>query len=181
MVRWVTDRGPQAVIAGIIDYLEADFIRWEQFDKTSRIPSHTPWGVIELMPTSDFDQYAFKYVNGHPSNPARGFQTVTAFGLLADVHNGYPVFLAEMTLLTALRTAATSAMVAKRVANPDSQVMGMIGAGSQAEFQALGMKAALGLTQLRVWDVDFAATAKLIRNLELNRPGSRGVSDSPRG
>ena len=37
------------------------------------------------MPTSDNITYSFKYVNGHPSNPARGYQTVTAFGLLADV------------------------------------------------------------------------------------------------
>ena len=166
MVRWVSARGPEAVIAGMIEQLEADFARWESFDKSPRVASHTPYGVIELMPTSDYDRYAFKYVNGHPSNPARGFQTVTAFGLLADVHNGYPILLAEMTLLTALRTAATSAMVARRLANPGATVMGMIGAGSQAEFQALGMRAALGITQLRVWDTDPAAVAKLVRNLE---------------
>jgi ornithine cyclodeaminase len=150
----------------MIPYLEEDFARWEVFEKSPRLASHTPYGVIELMPTSDFDRYAFKYVNGHPSNPARGFQTVTAFGLLSDVHNGYPILLAEMTLLTALRTAATSAMVAKRLARPDSRVMGMIGAGSQAEFQALGMRAALGIDTLRVWDTDPAATQKLVRNLE---------------
>jgi ornithine cyclodeaminase len=166
MVRWATATGPQEVIAGMIPYLEEDFARWEVFEKSPRLASHTPYGVIELMPTSDFDRYAFKYVNGHPSNPARGFQTVTAFGLLSDVHNGYPILLAEMTLLTALRTAATSAMVAKRLARPDSRVMGMIGAGSQAEFQALGMRAALGIDTLRVWDTDPAATQKLVRNLE---------------
>jgi ornithine cyclodeaminase len=166
MVRWTTATGPQEVIAGMIPYLEEDFARWEVFEKTARLASHTPYGVIELMPTSDFDKYAFKYVNGHPSNPARGFQTVTAFGLLADVHNGYPILLAEMTLLTALRTAATSAMVAKHLARPDSRVMGMIGAGSQAEFQALGMRAALGIDTLRVWDTDPAAMQKFVRNLE---------------
>ena len=48
-----------------------------------------------------------------------GYQTVTAFGALADVGNGYPTFLAEMTLLTALRTAATSALVSKTLARPD--------------------------------------------------------------
>lgn len=166
MVRWTTATGPQEIIAGMIPYLEDDFRRWEIFEKSARLASHTPYGVIELMPTSDFDRYAFKYVNGHPSNPARGFQTVTAFGLLADVHNGYPILLSEMTLLTALRTAATSAMVAKRLARPDAEVMGMIGAGSQAEFQALGMRAALGIDTLRVWDTDPAAMQKFVRNLE---------------
>ncbi|MGW9557854.1 ornithine cyclodeaminase [Nocardiopsis sp. NPDC055551] len=106
------------------------------------------------------------YVNGHPFNPARGFQTITAFGVLADVDNGYPTFLAEMTLLTALRTAATSAMTAKALARTDARRMAMIGAGSQAEFQALAFRAALGIEDLRVFDVAPAAVGKLRRNLE---------------
>jgi ornithine cyclodeaminase len=165
MVRWTAGVGPERIIAGMIGYLREDFRRWESFDKSARVASHTPLGVIELMPTSDDETYAFKYVNGHPSNPARGFQTVTAFGVLADVHNGYPTLLAEMTLLTALRTAATSAMVAQELARPDSRTMAMLGAGSQAEFQALGFRTALGIERLRVWDTDPAAIAKLERNL----------------
>src|SRR6478735_12191336 len=165
MVRWAAGRGPETIISGMIEYVENDFRRWESFDKTPRIASHTPFGVIELMPTSDHETYGFKYVNGHPSNPARGFQTVTAFGVLADVHNGYPTFLTEMTVLTALRTAATSAMVARALARPDSSTMAMIGAGSQAEFQALAFRAVLGIRRLRVFDVDEAASAKLVRNL----------------
>ena len=165
MAAWVADTGPEHVIAGLVDELDRDFRRWESFDKSSRVASHTPFGVIELMPTSDHETYGFKYVNGHPSNPARGFQTVTAFGVLADVHNGYPTFLAEMTILTALRTAATSALAARALARPDSQVMAMIGAGSQAEFQALAFRTALGIDRLRVFDVDPDAVAKLARNL----------------
>jgi ornithine cyclodeaminase len=166
MIRWVARNGAERLMVDMVDYLEADFRRWQSFDKIERIASHTPFGVIELMPISDPDTYGFKYVNGHPFNPSRGYQTVTAFGVLADVHNGYPVFLSEMTLLTALRTAATSAMVARRLARPDSSVMAMIGAGSQAEFQALAFRGVLGIDKLRVFDVDAGATAKLRRNLE---------------
>ncbi|MFD4420822.1 ornithine cyclodeaminase [Agromyces sp. NPDC058484] len=165
MVGWIARTGTESVIAGILEYLEHDFRRWESFEKSARVASHTPFGVIELMPTSDQESYAFKYVNGHPSNPGRGYQTVTAFGVLADVHNGYPTFLAEMTVLTALRTAATSALAAKSLARPDSAVMAMIGTGSQAEFQALAFRTALGITSLRVYDVDPDAIAKLVRNL----------------
>ncbi len=68
------------------------------------------------MPTSDGEVYGFKYVNGHPANTKEGLQTVTAFGMLADVETGYPVLLTEMTILTALRTAATSAVAAKHLA-----------------------------------------------------------------
>lgn len=165
LVRWISRTGAEQIMADMADTIEADFRRWPSFDKTERIASHTPFGVIELMPISDPDVYAFKYVNGHPFNPGRGYQTVTAFGVLADVHNGYPVFLAEMTVLTALRTAATSAMVARRLARPDSQVMAMIGAGSQAEFQASAFRAVLGIEKLRVYDVDPAAAEKFVRNL----------------
>lgn len=169
MVRWISRTGVETIMAEMSEAIEADFRRWESFDKTERIASHTPFGVIELMPISDPDVYAFKYVNGHPFNPGRGYQTVTAFGVLADVHNGYPVFLAEMTVLTALRTAATSAMVARHLARPGSEVMAMIGAGSQAEFQAMAFRAVLGVDRLRIFDVDPAASEKFVRNL-----GSRG-------
>ncbi len=58
------------------------------------------------MPTTDGEVYGFKYVNGHPKNTRAGRQTVTAFGMLADMATGYPLMLSEMTMLTALRTAA---------------------------------------------------------------------------
>lgn len=166
MAHWIQRDGVENIIGGMAKYLEEDFKKWERFDKIPRVASHTPFGVIELMPTSDHETYSFKYVNGHPSNPARGFQTVTAFGLLADVDNGYPVFLAEMTLLTALRTAAVSALVAKKLARPDSKKMAMIGAGSQSEFQALGFRALMGIEDLAIYDVEPAAIEKFRRNME---------------
>ncbi|RLV57109.1 ornithine cyclodeaminase [Aeromicrobium phragmitis] len=165
MVRWIGQSDVTTILNGMMDYLEHDFQRWQVFDKSARVASHTPFGVIELMPTSDHETYAFKYVNGHPSNPARGFQTVTAFGVLADTHNGYPRFMAEMTILTALRTAATSGLVAKHLARTDASSMAMIGTGSQSEFQALAMHAALGITTLRIWDRDPDAMAKFVRNM----------------
>jgi ornithine cyclodeaminase len=91
---------------------------------------------------------------------------VTAFGLLADVYTGYPVLLTEMTILTALRTAATSAMAAKYLAPKGADTMAMIGNGAQSEFQTLAMKAILGLKSVRLYDKDPAATAKCAANLE---------------
>jgi ornithine cyclodeaminase len=168
MAAWIRETGPETIIAGMVDALESDFARWERFEREPRIASHSPLGVIELMPTSDGELYAFKYVNGHPANPAQGFQTVTAFGVLADVLTGYPLFLSEMTLLTALRTAATSGLAARWLARPDSERMGMIGAGSQAEFQALAIRSQLGVSTLRLFDTDRTAaenTARTLRSL----------------
>ncbi len=157
--------GIEPMLVGLAAYIEADFRRWQLFDKTPRIASHSAEGVIELMPTSDGEVYGFKYVNGHPKNTRAGLQTVTAFGLLANVGNGYPVLLSEMTVLTAMRTAATSAMVARQLAPKGAHTMAMIGAGAQSEFQSLAMKALLGLKSVRLYDIDGAATEKAARNL----------------
>lgn len=165
MMKLVLHLGIERVLVDLAQEIEDDFLRWPLFDKTPRVASHSDVGVIELMPTSDGQTYGFKYVNGHPSNMARGLQTVTAFGLLADVATGYPVLLSEMTILTALRTAATSAMAAKYLMPQGASTMALIGNGAQAEFQALAFKAICGLSQVRLFDIDPAATAKCARNL----------------
>src|SRR2546429_9042748 len=141
----VARRGAARFIEELTSEIEADFLRWNEFDKSARHATHSTVGVIELMPASDGRLYAFKYVNGHPKNTAVGLLTVTAFGVLADVHTGYPLLLAELTLTTALRTAATSALAARRMARPDSRVMALIGNGAQSEFQTIAFHHMLGI------------------------------------
>ena len=165
MLQLINDIGIETMLKGLAEYIEQDFKRWPQFDKTPRVASHSEDGVIELMPTSDGQTYGFKYVNGHPKNTKEGLQTVTAFGLLADVYTGYPVLLSEMTLLTALRTAATSAMVAKHLAPKGAKTMAMIGNGAQSEFQCLAFQAVCGIDTVRLYDIDARATQKAARNL----------------
>ena len=165
MMKLVHAIGIERMLSEIAGYIEDDFRRWEIFDKTPRIASHSLEGVIELMPTSDGKLYGFKYVNGHPKNMKAGLQTVTAFGLLSDVATGYPVLLSEMTILTALRTAAMSAVAAKHLAPKNASTMAIIGNGAQSEFQAFAFRAILGIDTLRLYDVDPAATEKCARNL----------------
>jgi ornithine cyclodeaminase len=161
----IAARGIEPLFVTLASYIEADFLRWPAFEKAPRVASHSADGVIELMPTSDGEHYTFKYVNGHPRNAAHGLQTVTAFGVLADVQTGYPVFVSEMTLATALRTAATSALAARALCRAGSRTMAIIGLGAQSEFQALAFKALLGITSLRVYDIDPRATEKFMRNM----------------
>jgi ornithine cyclodeaminase len=165
MMRIVWEIGVERMISEMAAYIEEDFRRWEAFDKTPRIAAHSAEGVIELMPTSDGATYGFKYVNGHPKNAREGRQTVTAFGVLSHVDSGYPMLISEMTILTALRTAATSALAAKHLAPPWARTMAIIGAGAQCEFQALAFKALCGVERVRIYDVDPAATRKAVANL----------------
>ena len=161
--------GTGAFIEQLAGEIEADYRRWDDFEKSPRHASHSAVGVIELMPTSDGRLYSFKYVNGHPGNTAKNLLTVTAFGVLADVATGYPLLLSEMTFVTALRTAAISALAARRMARPGSRVMALIGNGAQSEFQAIAFHRLVGVRSLRLYDTDPQATAKLMRNLSMLR------------
>src|ERR1022692_1211598 len=171
-------------LAGEID---ADYRRWSEFDKSARHASHSAVGVIELMLTSDGRLYSFKHVNGHPKKTAEGLLTVTAFGVLADVATGYPLLLSEMSFVKALRTAAISALAARHMARANSRSMALIGNGAQSEFQAIAFHHMLEVRELRLYDTDPGATAKLKRNLEaLSMPGldirvCAGTAEAVRG
>ena len=166
VIALVQRKGIESCLRGIADYIHADFLRWGAFDKSARVASHSRDGVIELMPIADGQTYAFKYVNGHPKNTRWGLSTVMAFGVLADVSTGAPLLLSELTLTTALRTAAMSAVAARALARPGARTMALIGNGAQSEFQALAFHHLLGITTLRLFDTDPAATAKLQANLQ---------------
>jgi ornithine cyclodeaminase len=165
VARLIQKIGPGEFIERLAAEILADYRRWSEFEKSARMASHSDVGVIELMPTSDGRLFSFKYVNGHPKNTAEGLLTVTAFGVLADVATGYPLLLSELTVTTALRTAAMSALAAKWLARPNNRVMALIGNGAQSEFQAIAFHRMLGIREIRLFDVDPLATAKLQRNL----------------
>lgn len=185
LCRIVNKRGMPEFLRGLTEVITDDFRRWNDFDKCPRVASHSEIGVIELMPIADSHQYAFKYVNGHPVNTASGFSTVMAFGALADVETGYPTMLAELTLTTAFRTAATSAMAAAALARPDAKIMGMIGCGAQSEFQAMAFHTQLGIDEIRIFDIDPTAMRKLERHMErfpsLNIVPVKSAKDATQG
>lgn len=175
IARIVAAHGLPELHRRLVAYLEADFRRWNEFDKTARTAAHSPVGVIELMPVADASEYSFKFVNGHPGNTKHGLSTVMAFGALADVDTGLPTVLSELTITTAIRTAATSVMAAKLLARKDSRTMALIGNGAQSEFQALAFHHLLGIAEVRLYDVDPAATDKLAANLARAVPKLRVV------
>ena len=165
MIRLVRTKGLSACIAGVADRIAREFLRWNEFDKSARLAVHSEVGVIELMPIADHAHFAFKYVNGHPSNVLHGLPTVMAFGVLADVATGAPRLLSELTLTTAIRTAAMSAVAARMLARAGSRTMALIGNGAQSEFQAIALRDLIGIRELRLFDTDPSASAKLMANL----------------
>jgi ornithine cyclodeaminase len=165
LARLLSRVGIEPLLRELADRIEADFARWPQFEKSARLAFHSKVGVLELMPSADDDWFSFKLVNGHPGNPNKGLLTVTAIGMLADVATGYPQLISEMTVLTALRTAATSALAARHLANLGAKTMALIGTGAQGEFQALAFKACAGVRTVRYYDTDHRAMIKFAHNL----------------
>ncbi len=150
----------------LIEVLEGDFKNWDSFNKMPRVATHFSYGVLELMPTSDDEFYAYKYVTGHPRNPKFNKTTVMATGQLSTIETGEPVMISEMTLLTALRTAATSAMAGKYLAKKESKVLCLIGTGAQSEFQALAFDTLFDIKEIRYFDIDSKAMDKFENNIK---------------
>ena len=178
MAEIINRKGIAECIAGVAAYIKQDFLRWNDFDKCARVANHSDVGVIELMPVADARTYAFKYVNGHPANYRHNLPTVMAFGVLADVETGIPNLISELTITTAIRTAAMSAVAAGALARPDSRTMALIGNGAQSEFQALAFHHLLGIETFHLFDIDPCATDKLVANLDRVGLKSRRFSDA---
>ena len=149
----------------VVETLAIDFGRWQDFILSPRHATYYPQGVIELMPCSNSRFHAFKYVNGHPGNTVNGKLNVIAVGQLSETDSGYPFLICDMTLLTAVRTAATGVMAAKYLARDDSSSLAIIGTGAQAEFQVAGFAAHFEIRDVYYFDIDRKAMAKFSGNL----------------
>jgi ornithine cyclodeaminase len=118
------------------------------------------------MPISDDKYYTFKYVNGHPENSRKGLFTVVATGQLSSAETGYPLLYTEMTLLTAIRTAATSALASKWLAPKNAHRFGIIGTGAQSEFQTLAHLFSQPIYDIYYFDIDPKAMEKFAKNMK---------------
>lgn len=150
----------------LMQALKRDFSHWQSFTKIPRPAMHVPDGVLELMPICDNEMYyTFKYVNCHPKNPLLGKQTVVATGQLSRIDTGYPLMFSEMTILTALRTAATSALASDLMARKNAHTLALVGTGAQSEFQVLALQLVRDIKEVRYFDTDSKAMDKFEKNM----------------
>lgn len=158
--------GVEKFYQDFISALEKEYARWNVFHKSPRHAVHVDRGVMEVMPICDDEFYSFKFVNGHPNNTAEKKLTVAALGLLAEIKNGYPLMISEMTILTALRTSSTSALAAKYLAKKNTKTIGIIGTGAQSEFQIMAQKSLFNIDTVNYFDIDKKAMEKFAHNLK---------------
>lgn len=161
LVRIIQHVGLRQFNERVLSAPERDIAVWRTMRISPRHATHYPSRVIELIPRGNDEYYGFKYVNGHPSNPAKGKLSVVAVGMLTEVTSGYPLLISEMTLLTAIRTAVTAALGAKFFARGDSTGLALVGTGAQAEFQIHALQCVLPIDCVAYYDCDRGAMEKL--------------------
>jgi len=166
LIKLIKIHGFENYLVDLMKVLKKDFARWHKFNKIPRPAMHVPGGVLELMPICDDNYYTFKYVNCHPKNYAKGLLTVAATGQLSRIDTGYPLMLSEMTLLTALRTAATTAIATDLMARKNSHVLAIIGTGAQSEFLVKAIRLVRDIKEVRYFDIDSLAMDKFAKNFQ---------------
>jgi ornithine cyclodeaminase/alanine dehydrogenase len=102
-----------------------------------------------------------KWVSGYPNNRAKGLPQIIGVIILNDMETGAPVCIMDGTWVTAVRTAAVSAITAKYCARKDSRILGVVGAGVQARHHLLFLKEVIPtLHNVKVYDIDFEAAKR---------------------
>ncbi len=109
--------------------------------------------MFGIMPGTMGDGHTFgaKLLGIFPENAARGLQSHQGLVLLFDPDTGVPVAGVDAAEVTAIRTAAASAVATAALARPDARRLAIIGTGEQAHTHARGMAAVRPLTDIRIW------------------------------
>ncbi|EKE06514.1 MAG: hypothetical protein ACD_18C00345G0002 [uncultured bacterium] len=166
LTEFIKKYGFKQFLMDLMKVIKQDFSRWDEFNIIPRPAMHVPGGVLELMPVCDNQFYAYKYVNCHPENIKCNLATVVATGQLSRIDTGYPIMFSEMTLLTALRTAATTAIATDLMSRKNSKILAMIGTGAQSEFLVNAISMVRNISEIRYFDIDESAMDKFEENLE---------------
>ncbi len=74
--------------------------------------------------------------------------------MIFDPTNGSPLALCEAGAITAVRTAAVSALATDRLARSDSKILAILGAGTQANSHIEAMLEVREISHIRIWSRD---------------------------
>lgn len=112
------------------------------------------------------DIIGVKVVTHFPDNGVLGLPTVQSGFLLFDATNGSLIGLCEANELTARRTAAASAVAAKRLARPDARKLLVVGTGALSPMTAQAHAAVRDFASIEVWGRDPSKAASVVERLK---------------
>ncbi|WNK00935.1 ornithine cyclodeaminase family protein [Thalassospiraceae bacterium LMO-JJ14] len=141
-----------------------------------------PDSVLLLMPAWQRDGFGgVKLVNVVPGNNHRSLAAISSSYVLFDRKTGQHLMIVDGGELTARRTAAASALAAKRLARPDSRTLLVVGAGRVARNVPAAFKAALPIERVMVFNRNFDKAAALVQDLQNDGFDAEAVSELEAG
>jgi len=123
---------------------------------------------IHAMPAyyEDLKIGGIKWVSGYPDNRALGLPQILGLMVLNDMETGVPVCVMDCRWITAMRTAAVTAVTAKYCAREDSRMLGVVGAGVQGRYNLLALREVLpGIRKAKIFDIHREAAEKYRKDL----------------
>ena len=118
-----------------------------------RLIASLPPGYLALMPGAVHQARTFgaKVVTLLPGNPERGRPAIQGVALLFDAEMGALVAIVDGAEVTLRRTAAASAAATRRLARPDAETLGVLGAGPQALAHIEAIARVRPLSEVMTW------------------------------
>jgi len=116
-----------------------------------------PDSFIHAMPAyyEELGIGGLKWVSGYPSNRKLGLPQIAGLMILNDMGTGMPLAVMDCRWITAVRTAAVSAITAKYCAKDDAESLGIVGCGVQGRMNLVAFKEVIpGLENVRVFDIN---------------------------
>lgn len=106
-----------------------------------------------------------KWVSGYPGNQALGLPYINGLLILNDPETGLPLSVMDCAWITAMRTAAATAVAARRLARPDSKILGVLGCGVQGRTNTEALAVDFPIRKVFAYDVHEGALHSFVEDV----------------
>jgi alanine dehydrogenase len=140
-------------------------------------------GILGMMPgyAKNPDILGIKVITIFHANGALGLPSHQGVVILFDAKQGTPLLILDATEITAIRTAATSALATKLLARKDASHLAILGTGEQAERHIQAISLVRTIDRITIWgrNNDHAETlARKFKNTQIAPTAKEAVSDA---
>jgi ornithine cyclodeaminase len=141
-------------LRSVMGFDEGSSDRARLSDASAASASTREHGMLFMKPAQVGDALATKLITWVPSNAERGLPSLAAIVVLFDSTTGRPLAVIEASELTAMRTAAATAVAAQALASPDASIVAMLGSGVLARSHARFLRRVRPIREIRIWSRD---------------------------
>jgi alanine dehydrogenase len=137
-------------------------------------------GRITSMPgyLNEDKALGMKVVTYFHNNPQQNLPAILATIMLFSATSGKMIAVMDGGYITAIRTACASAMATKALANPETAVLGILGAGVQARAHIEALARVRKVRRIAIYSLSGTSAAKIKQDMEMQTGVPIDVADS---